>query len=68
MATICTTIDDDKAAQDFDRVLNEASLVAVDMIEVRTSICEGVIIKTVSHGMPLGFLRHSLRVGGESCE
>lgn len=55
MASICITIDDDKAALGFDRMLREASLVAGDMIEVRTSFQKGVLTKTVRTECPWAF-------------
>lgn len=55
MASICITIDDDKAAQVFDRMLREASLVAGDMIEVRSSFQKGALVKTVRTECPSAF-------------
>ena len=55
MASICITIDDDKAAQVFDRMLREASLVAGDMIQVRSSFQNGALTKTVHTECPWAF-------------
>ncbi|MEL6474877.1 MAG: hypothetical protein AAFQ21_12400 [Pseudomonadota bacterium] len=63
MATICISIENDFASKAFDRALREASAVARDMIEVRTSLHENTLVKNVHTDCPqaLFVVRKALR-------
>lgn len=55
MASICISIETDQAAQLFDRTLQQASIVAQDMIQVRSDIWGGVLVKIVRTDCPSAF-------------
>ncbi|MEO0785610.1 MAG: hypothetical protein AAFY10_07900 [Pseudomonadota bacterium] len=67
MASVCISIESDHAAQEFESVLREASLVSSDMIHVRTAIRGDAILKTVRTECPwaLAIVRSAEKMGGE---
>ena len=65
MASVCISIKDQAVAAAFDTALYEASVVARDMIQVRTTIRNGVIVKTLRTDCPyaLAVIRSAETVG-----
>ncbi|MHA7900312.1 MAG: hypothetical protein ACX94B_10635 [Henriciella sp.] len=52
MACVCISIENDTVLSRFHRALNQAGAVASDMIEVKTQILEGAVLKTVRSDCP----------------
>ena len=52
MASVCISIESDIVLQRFHRALNQAGTVASDMIEVRTKIYDGVVLKVIRTECP----------------
>lgn len=52
MACVCISIENDTVLNRFHWALNQAGAVASDMIEVKTQILEGAVLKTVRSDCP----------------
>lgn len=52
MASVCISIESDTVLTRFHRALNQAGSVASDMIEVKTKIDEGCVLKIVRTECP----------------
>ncbi|MEO1662749.1 MAG: hypothetical protein AAFR51_17310 [Pseudomonadota bacterium] len=52
MASVCISIANDTVLTRFQRALNEAGTVASDMIEVKTQIMDGTVLKVVRTECP----------------
>lgn len=52
MASVCISIANDTVLTRFHRALNEAGTVASDMIEVKTQIMDGTVLKVVRTECP----------------
>jgi len=55
MSVLQISIGSEALAHAFTSVLAKASYIASDMIEVRTAICEGAMVKTVRTECPSAF-------------
>ena len=52
MASVCISIENDTVLTRFHRTLNQAGTIASDMIEVKTQIMDGAVLKVVRTECP----------------
>ncbi|NQY14698.1 MAG: hypothetical protein HRT81_12650 [Henriciella sp.] len=52
MASVCISIENDITLSRFHRTLSRAAIVASDMIEVKTKIMDGAVLKLVQTDCP----------------
>ncbi|GAB5454677.1 MAG: hypothetical protein Hens2KO_09060 [Henriciella sp.] len=68
MASVCITIESDTVLTRFHRALNQAGTVASDMIEVKTKIYDGCVLKVVRTECPwaIAVFRSIAKSGSQS--